>query len=245
MRAFLVGAAVAWAAAGCGGTPGGGAQDLGPCVPDPADCAQKCGMVTDRCGFAVNCGPCGNGGSGGTGGTGGVGGTGGTGGSGGTGGIGGTGGSGGTGGVGGTGGGGGGGGVNCNDSSAEQCFCSNSSFSGSASSCTGSQFGTGVCCATADYPSGTNSSCFCETWGCSAPDTTGGSCTCGLGFSASTTCSPGAGAICCETTAYPSCTCSIGLAACAPGSTQVSSCTHATFDCGSGYTYPQTVSSCK
>ncbi len=41
----------------------GGSTD-GPCIPNPADCAGKCGTVMDHCGFAVSCGPCLNDGGG-------------------------------------------------------------------------------------------------------------------------------------------------------------------------------------
>jgi hypothetical protein len=208
------------------GAPGGtdlGAGD-GICLPDPSDCAGRCDLVFDRCGIAVDCGSCSGGGGDGSGGDG----------------------SGGD-GSGGDGSGGAGGDTNdvkCSAPTDSQCACFNGSTQSGSQSCDASQFSNGICCATANYPAAAGSGCFCESWGCSASNTDEGGCTCGLGTWAATSCTPGAGALCCAGQDAPDCTCTVGLAACPSGTLPVSQCDSGTFQCSAGYPYPITLSSC-
>jgi hypothetical protein len=189
----VLSAVVAMIACSATGAPGG------TCVPNPADCAGKCGQVTDPCGGVVACGDCSGGLScvastcveGGGGGDGG-----------------------------GTGGSSSGSGIQCYSPQPGKCICQHTPVppSEAVSSCTPETV-SGVCCADNAWPE-VGTTCLCWRWGCSAATSP---CTCQWGAPAgySPTCTPAAGDQCgvyafgctCGTggqtgTAVPSCTAS-------------------------------------
>lgn len=137
--------------------------------------------------------------------------------------------------------------LSCVQNSPNQCSCffAETNVPNVVTSCSKSQWTTGVCCTTADYASGTGA-CFCAPYGCTnAVASLANPCSCGFGSTGASTCSPTEGAICCRDENGPSCDCRAGRSSCPANSVQVSSCSASSPHCGASYTYPVDVSKCR